>query len=201
MVRSVKRCLKKVLENVRLTFDELMTMMVEVEATLNSRSLTYTYDELGSEPLTRSHLVTGGRLLTMPDEGSGEVELDEGYCKERYQCLSKKKMHFWNRWRKEYLVGLRGFHKQDKDNAIRVVEKGGVVTVYEENVKRENWRRDGVVKGAKVRLVKNGKVIHLNRPVQKLFPTELKHDEKECERKDSEKGLRGREAKHEGRRK
>ncbi|XP_046841149.1 uncharacterized protein LOC124435254 [Xenia sp. Carnegie-2017] len=97
MVRSVKRCLKKVLGNARLTFDELLTVLVEVEATLNSRPLTYTYDEVGSEPLTPSHLVTGRRLLSMPDEGSSEEESDVGYCKKRYQYLSKKKMHFWNR--------------------------------------------------------------------------------------------------------
>ncbi|XP_046856027.1 uncharacterized protein LOC124449123 [Xenia sp. Carnegie-2017] len=141
MVRSVKRCLKKVLGNARLAFDELLTAMVEVEATFNSRPLTYTYDEVGGEPLTPSHLVTGRKLLFMPDvgSGSGEKEPDEGYCKQRYRYLSKKKLHFWNRWRKEYLVGLRQFHKQDKDNVIRVVEKEDVMTVYEDNVKRGNW--------------------------------------------------------------
>ena len=55
-----------------------------------------------------------------------------------------------------------------------------------------------MARGAKVRLVKNGKIIHLNHPVQKLFPTEIKHDERECERKENEKG---KEAKDEGRRK
>ncbi|XP_046854266.1 uncharacterized protein LOC124447403 [Xenia sp. Carnegie-2017] len=209
MVRSVKRCLKKVLGNARLTFDELLTILVEVEATLNSRPLTYTYDEVGSEPLTPSHLVTGRRLLSMPDEVSGEEESDEGYCKKRYQYLSKKKMHFWNRWRKEYLVDLREFHRKDKDNTNRVVQRGDVVTVYEDNVKRGNWKtgvieelflgKDGVVRGAKVRLVRNGKVVHLNRPVQKLFPTELKHDEGECEREEREKGLKGRKVENTGR--
>ncbi|XP_046857689.1 LOW QUALITY PROTEIN: uncharacterized protein LOC124451107 [Xenia sp. Carnegie-2017] len=187
MVRSVKRCLKKVLGNARLTFDELLTVLVEVEATLNSRPLTYTYDEVGSEPLTPSHLVTGRKFLSMPDEVSGEEESDEGYCKKR--------------WRKEYLVDLREFHKQDKDNTNRAVQRGDVITVYEDNVKRGSWKtgvieelvvgKDGVVRGAKVRLVRNGKVVHLNRLVQKLFPTELKHDEGECEREEREKGLKG----------
>ena len=66
MVQSVKRCLRKVLGNARLTFDELLTTLVEVEGTLNSRPLTYAYDEVGSEPLTPSHLMVG-RLMSMPD--------------------------------------------------------------------------------------------------------------------------------------
>ena len=62
IVKLVKRCLRKILRNARLTFEELETILVEIEAVLNSRPLTYSHDEL-SEPLTPSMLVKGKQLL------------------------------------------------------------------------------------------------------------------------------------------
>ena len=59
MVGKVKRCLRKVLGNAKLTYDELLTTLVEIEGTLNSRPLTYAYDEVGVEVLTPSHLIFG----------------------------------------------------------------------------------------------------------------------------------------------
>ena len=60
----VKRCLRKVLGNSRLTYDELSTILTEVESTLNSLPLTYLYVELG-EALTSSHLLHGDRLSAL----------------------------------------------------------------------------------------------------------------------------------------
>ena len=45
MVGCVKQCLRKALGKARLTQDELEIVLVEVECTLNSRPLTYEYDD------------------------------------------------------------------------------------------------------------------------------------------------------------
>lgn len=63
LVRSVKRCLKKVLRTARLTYEELPTLLIQIEGVLNSRPLTYLYED-NDEPLTPSHLVLGRRVLT-----------------------------------------------------------------------------------------------------------------------------------------
>ena len=85
MEGSRKRCLRKVLGNARLSFDELLTVLTEVEATLNSRPLTYDYDTLGEEVLTPTHLIYGRRLTSLPE--SPEVEDDIGYNK-RYRYVN-----------------------------------------------------------------------------------------------------------------
>ena len=56
-----------IIGNARLTYDELLTSLSEVEMTLNSRPLTYVSSEDLEEPLTPSHLMCGFRVLSLPD--------------------------------------------------------------------------------------------------------------------------------------
>ena len=67
MVRSVKRCLRKTIERGKLTMDELVTAIVEVEMIVNSRPLTYVSTEDMREPITPSRLISGRRLMSLPD--------------------------------------------------------------------------------------------------------------------------------------
>ncbi|XP_070384802.1 uncharacterized protein [Dermacentor albipictus] len=71
MVRSVKTSLKKVLGNSYCNFEELTTILTEIEAVINSRPLTYVCTEANEpEPLATSHFLVGKRLTTLPDSGS-----------------------------------------------------------------------------------------------------------------------------------
>ena len=106
MVGSVKRCLQKVIGNARLTFDELLTVLVEVEGTLSSRPLTYEYNNPEGEVLTPAHLIYGRRLQSLPEVTEEEDE-SESTCARRYKYLNQKLQHFWKRWQREYLTDLR----------------------------------------------------------------------------------------------
>lgn len=68
LMKSTKRCLKKVVARACLTYDELQTILTEVEAVLNSRLLSYISTDDRAEPLTPSHLSLGYRVsLSLPD--------------------------------------------------------------------------------------------------------------------------------------
>ena len=183
MVGSVKRCLRKVLGNARLTFDELLTALVEVEGTLNSRPLTYEYEELDKEALTPSHLIYGRRIKSA-NPGEFIDEEEQTSMGKRFVYLSKKLAHFWKRWQREYLTDLREFHKCKTGSTGRVVQEGEVVTVYEEGRKRGIWKmavvenlvkgKDEVVRGANIRVLSRGKPARISRPIQLLYPLEIK---------------------------
>ena len=53
LVRAVKRCLKKTIDGAILTYEELLTVVVEVESILTCRPLSYVSSEDPQEPLTR----------------------------------------------------------------------------------------------------------------------------------------------------
>ena len=72
-VRSVKRCLKKTIGGAILTYDELLTVVVEVECILNCRPLSYVSTEDPEEPLTSSHLLCGRRLMSLPDSNTSQT--------------------------------------------------------------------------------------------------------------------------------
>ena len=75
LVRCVKRCLKKIVGRAFLSFEEMRTLLIEIEGTLNNRPLTYVYDdEQGiSYPLTPSSLICGRTIATTASDKQYEI--------------------------------------------------------------------------------------------------------------------------------
>lgn len=66
MIKSTKRCLRKAVGGASLTYDELLTLVIEIEAVLNSRPLSYIATDDVEQSLTPSHLLIGYRLYLTP---------------------------------------------------------------------------------------------------------------------------------------
>ena len=57
MIGSAKRCLRKMIGKSRLSYDELNTIVIEIESIINSRPISYLSTDDIEEPLTPSHLM------------------------------------------------------------------------------------------------------------------------------------------------
>ena len=75
LIRSVKRCLKKSVGRATLSFEELRTIVIDIESTLNNRPIKYLYDnEEGiSYPLTPSCILYGRRTTTTTNDRQFEI--------------------------------------------------------------------------------------------------------------------------------
>ena len=162
MIGTVKRCLRNVLSTAKLSQDELSTILTKVEGMLNSRPLIYSGEELEEQELTPSHLITGRRISHLSENidiplNSHELAGD-GNLSWRFVYLTRKLNHFWTRWQKEYLLGLREAHRLQKSSPNEIA-KGDTVLMQEEETKHNTWKieiienlirgKDKVVRGAK----------------------------------------------------
>ena len=105
----------------------------------------------------------------------------------RMRHLAKTIENMWSRWRNEYLLELRNAHrsKQGAGSAKGPKVAIGDVVIIEDSLPRGFWKlavvtelligRDEEVRAATVRThAKDRKVIFLKRPVQRLYPLEVR---------------------------
>ena len=192
LIQMTKRCLRKVLKNARLTYEELLTSVVEVEMTLNSRPLSFVSSEDVEEPLTPSHLLCGHRIQSLPDHSSSEeetpyeVSISHRDLTKRMKYLGKILSDFWKRWRSEYLIELREAHRHPNlQGGVKMpINTGDIVVVHDENLPRGLWKlgrvgelivgADGNIRSAEVQVSSRGiRPATLRRPIRRLYPLEF----------------------------
>ena len=190
LVGLTKNSLKKTLGRAFVTLSSLQTLIVEIEAHLNNRPLTYVSSELNEpEPLTPSHLLYGRMINNLPHPFTTQDEVtDEDFQEvgsKLHHTLSKKAktqaliiQHFWSRWKREYLTSLRETHTTSSGSNKETIRVGDVVIIHDD-CHRLKWRlavvqelqrgNDDLVRSAIIRTA-NGVT---NRPIAKLYPLEV----------------------------
>ena len=88
-------------------YEELLTVICEIESVINSRPLCYVYDDSIEEVITPSHLLLVGRALIKLDGDLNENNMDCDALSRRVHYLQTLIVHYWNRYRGEYLSELR----------------------------------------------------------------------------------------------
>lgn len=134
-VKSTKHHLKRIIGNSTLTFEEMTTVLAQVEACLNSRPIS----QLSNDPqdaftLTPGHFLVGEPLVTVPDlnyENSTISNL------KRWQLTQKMLQHFWRKWSLEYLTQLQ--HRYKWTNCKPEPKIGNIVLVKEDGLPPAKW--------------------------------------------------------------
>ena len=177
-IKSLKTHLRRIVSNVKLTFEELMTVLVQIEACLNSRPLVpLSCDDDGMEPLTPGHFLIGRPLESLPDPSFSYRSVS---LLRRWHLCQNLVRHFWQRWSTEYLSSLRKFAKWHHPS--RNVAVGDVVILQEDGLVPTKWPlakvtevhtgRDGLTRVVTVKTCAGT----YKRPINKialLLPTEV----------------------------
>lgn len=174
MVGTTKRCLRKVLGRSQVDEESLRTLLVEIEATLNSRPIV----QNDSEILTPSHLLNGERLNTLPSGPEPNVHKD---LRRELKLREKLQDDFLRRWKKEYLLELRSYHEVQLPNG-RSTEclVGDIVLLQDDTRPRHIWKRARITerragRDGKVRtlILRTPEGTIITRPVQLVIPLEI----------------------------
>ena len=167
-VKSVKFHFKRVVGDTKLNFEELMTVLTQIESCLNSRPLTplLIHDDDGIEALTPGHFLIGQALESIPDSYRSFSLLKQ------WDLCQSIVRHFWKRWSNKYLVSLRWSNKWL--HLSRNFQVNDIAILQDENLFPSKWPlakvlqvhpgKDGIIRVASV---KTGTGVY-KRPVSKL---------------------------------
>lgn len=173
-VKSTKYHLRRVLGDASLTYEEMYTLLVEIEACLNSRPLIpLSNDKNDYQPLTPAHFLIGDSLASVPERNLENITSNR---LDRYQRLRQLQQQFWKRWSRDYLSSLQQRSKW-KSKVGCPINVDSLVLLVEDDAPPLRWHlarfvqihvgNDNIVRVVSVR-VPNGNVI--KRSISRICP-------------------------------
>lgn len=154
-IKSVKFHLIRIMGNTNFTFEELSTVLAQIEAVLNSRPIC----ELSNDPLDYTYLTPGHFLIG--SSMTSYVEKDVSNTPQNrltlWQKCSQITQQLWKRWTKDYLNRLQ--HRPKWFAPSRNIEINDLVLLKDELTPPLKWPMARVVelfpgKDDRVRVVK-----------------------------------------------
>ncbi|GFU53642.1 integrase catalytic domain-containing protein [Trichonephila clavipes] len=117
-----------------LNFEELVTLVTQVEECLNSRPLTpLSNDPQDLQPLTPGHFLIGAPMDSFPEE----VPSQPACLKKRWNSFQHLRSQFWKRWHLEYLNQLQ--QRTEWNKPRRDLKVNDLVLVKEDNLPPLQW--------------------------------------------------------------
>lgn len=141
-IKSMKQHLKKVIGDSTLTFEELSTLLSQIEACLNSRPLCpTTSDPSDNSALTPGHFLIGDALLAPPENITLPLSI---HVHTRWQLVQKMRNDFWKRFQHEYLVRLQNRPKWASKSPN--LDINDLVLVMDDNLPPCRWVLGRIIK-------------------------------------------------------
>lgn len=171
-VKSMKHHMKRVIGNSTLTFEELSTVLIQIEAVLNSRPLCpFTSDPEDLNVLTPGHFLMGTAPITPPQPCLLDMKT---HSLSRWQTVERMYQDFWAQWSQEYLSRLQQRPKWTKQSTN--IEIGALVLLKDDRTPPSKWPLarvkkihagiDGLVRVVTLKLQNS----ELTRPITKILP-------------------------------
>lgn len=175
-VKSAKRHIVRVVGDHPMSYEEFNTLLIRVEACLNSRPLIALHDDPEDVlALTPAHFLTGGPIVALPEPTAMNLPMNRV---REWELVRRWTEEIWKRWHEEYLHTLqqRGKWKRKEGN-VRIND---VVAIRNENLPPTQWCVGRIIEVNKgedglIRVVTTkhydkatGKTFTRQRPIQKI---------------------------------
>ncbi|UYV63070.1 hypothetical protein LAZ67_2003055 [Cordylochernes scorpioides] len=169
-VKALKYHMRRIIGNNLLTYEELLTVLVQIEYCLNSRPLyPMSNDHNDQGVLTPAHFFLTEPSSCVPEN---DLLLVKNHLLTRWQLVQRVLQHLWKRWSRDYLNNLQ---QRNKWKTISPnVDINTLVLIKEERMPPAKWLmgivvethpgKDGLVRVVSVRT----SVGVLRRPLVKL---------------------------------
>ncbi|XP_062711022.1 uncharacterized protein LOC134289037 [Aedes albopictus] len=169
-IRSAQKHFVRVLGSRLVAYDDMETLLAQIECCLNSRPLTpMSEDPSDLDPLTPGHFLVGSALKAVPDVSVLSVPYNR---LTQWQQTQKAFQDIWNRWHLEYLATLQPRAKWC--NPPVKIDRNRLVIIKDENLPPLQWPtgrihelhpgKDGIVRVVTLQTARG----FVTRPVAKL---------------------------------
>jgi hypothetical protein len=127
-VKSMNYHLRRTLGSHIATYEELSTLIAEIEACLDSRPLC----TLSDDPFNQIYLSPGHFLIGKPLTQQPSIDFTNVKCNRlsRWQTYQQQLQQFWQRWSSDYLQSLRRLQSRQRSSSS--LQPGELVLLRED---------------------------------------------------------------------
>ena len=148
LIGVMKNLLKKAMGRASSTYEEILTMLIEIESTINSGPLTYMSDNYDEGFITPYHLIYGRHMHEKYYKYNARNEISSDQIREDLSSkITNVKSYFIKRFEDNYITAIqeREYYNQRKFKNNKQLVIGDVVLVKKDNLPRISWRKGRII--------------------------------------------------------